>query len=103
VGMKTNTIMIMTAIFALAAQVQAYECKVCHSKNPKMVTMHKALQGKNCFECHKVGAKLMGKEQPKDLNSLLKRRTSDPVCLPCHGNQSSPLVQPPIPQTPAQP
>lgn len=65
----------------------AFECKVCHSKNPKMVTMHKALEGQNCFGCHKVGEKLMGKGQPKDINSLLKRRVSASECLPCHGKQ----------------
>jgi mono/diheme cytochrome c family protein len=52
-----------------------------------MVAMHKALEGQNCFECHKVGEKLMGKGQPKDLNSLLKRRVSASECLPCHGKQ----------------
>lgn len=62
----------------------AFECKVCHSKNPKMVAMHKALQGQNCFGCHKVGEKLMGKGAPKDRDSLLKRRVTEAVCLPCH-------------------
>lgn len=50
-----------------------------------MVRMHKALQGKGCFDCHKVGAKLMGKGQPKDKESLLKRRQTEEICLPCHG------------------
>lgn len=63
----------------------AFECKVCHSKNPKMVAMHKALEGQNCFGCHNVGEKLMGKGQPKDITSLLKRRGTASECLPCHG------------------
>lgn len=63
---------------------QAFECKVCHSKNPAMVQMHKAVQGRGCFDCHKVGEKLMGKGQPKDRESLLKRRVSDPLCVECH-------------------
>lgn len=66
---------------------EAFECKVCHSKNPKMVAMHKALEGQNCFGCHKVGEKLMGKGQPKDMGSLLKRRTTQEECLPCHGRK----------------
>jgi mono/diheme cytochrome c family protein len=49
-----------------------------------MVAMHKALEGQNCFGCHKVGEKLMGKGQPKDLDSLLKRRVTETECLPCH-------------------
>lgn len=65
----------------------AFECKVCHSRNPKMVAMHKALEGQNCFGCHKVGEKLMGKGKPKDLDSLLKRRVTEAECLPCHGRK----------------
>ncbi len=65
----------------------AFECTVCHSKNPKMVAMHTALKGQNCFGCHKPGEKLMGKGKPKDIDSLLKRRVTEPECLPCHGRQ----------------
>lgn len=63
---------------------QAFECKVCHSKNPAMVKMHTALRGQGCFGCHKMGDKLMGKAQPKDRDSLLKRRQTEELCLPCH-------------------
>jgi hypothetical protein len=70
-----------------ASSAQAYECKVCHSKNPRMVAMHKALEGQNCFACHQVGEKLMGKSKPKDLDSLLKRRATEAECLPCHGRK----------------
>jgi hypothetical protein len=69
------------------AVTHAFECNECHSKNPKMVAMHTALRGENCFGCHKVGEKLMGKGQPKDRESLLKRRISDPLCLRCHGKK----------------
>lgn len=87
--MRTASLMIITlaAVLSLTTLAVAYECKVCHSKNPKMVAMHKALQGRNCFDCHKVGEKLMGKAKPKDLNSLLKRRVTEAECLPCHGQR----------------
>lgn len=71
--------------FVVAATgADAFECNVCHSKNPAMVKMHKTLQGQGCFGCHKMGAKLMGKGQPKDKESLLKRRQTEEICLPCH-------------------
>jgi hypothetical protein len=70
-----------------ASAAHAFECNVCHSKNPKMVAMHTALQGQNCFACHKVGEKLMGKSKPKNLDSLLKRRATEAECLPCHGRK----------------
>lgn len=79
-----------TAILCLIAagsnSAAAFQCKVCHSKNPAMVRMHKATQAKDigCFDCHKVGEKLMGKSQPKDPASLLKRRITDPMCVGCH-------------------
>lgn len=76
------------ALFCLAdvSAASAMECNVCHSKNPAMVRMHKATKEKgiNCFDCHKIGEKLMGKGQPKDRESLLKRRVSDAACTGCH-------------------
>ena len=76
---------ILYLLLAATPAVAAFECKVCHSKNPAMVKMHKALQGQGCFGCHKPGERLMGKQKPKDPASLLQRRTVDPLCLPCHG------------------
>ena len=69
-----------------APSLHAMECNVCHSKNPKMVTMHEATKNQkiSCFDCHKIGERLMGKGQPKDRDSLLKRRTSAPECTLCH-------------------
>jgi len=84
----TKTVLAVLAVAILiATSVQAFECKVCHSKNPKMVAMHTALEGQNCFGCHKVGEKLMGKSRPKDPDSLLKRRVTEAECLPCHGRK----------------
>ena len=77
-------ILTISAIFLVPFKSWAFECKVCHSKNPAMVRMHKALQGRGCFDCHKVGEKLMGKAQAKDRESLLKRRVSDQLCMACH-------------------
>lgn len=77
--------MLLILTLLLAAPAAAFECTVCHSKNPAMVKMHRALQGQGCFGCHKVGAKLMGKGQPKDKDSLLKRRETEEVCRACHG------------------
>jgi len=71
-------------ILASGTGAAAFECTVCHSKKPGMVKMHQALQGRGCFDCHKVGAKLMGKAQPTDTESLLARRVTDPLCVECH-------------------
>jgi len=74
-------------LFGLVAETaSAMECKVCHSKNPAMVKMHKSTQTSeiSCFDCHKIGEKLMGKGQPKDRESQLKRRTTEAICKRCH-------------------
>ena len=73
----------------VAARADAFECNVCHSKNPAMVRMHQALKGLSCFGCHKMWAKLMGKGLSKDKESLLKRRQTEDVCLPCHTKPGS--------------
>jgi len=77
----------LLGMLLFASQASAFKCTVCHSKNPKMVAMHKANQGKDCFGCHKVGERLMGKGRPRDMASLLKRRVTDAECLPCHGSK----------------
>lgn len=76
-------VLILTYSFA-TGNASGFECKVCHSKNPKMVAMHQALQGQNCFDCHKIGERLMGKGFPKDHAGLMARRSSDQACVPCH-------------------
>jgi len=84
----SKTFLLFLAVTLLfSPSIHAFECKVCHSKNPRMVAMHKALEGQNCFGCHRVGEKLMGKSKPKDPDSLLKRRATEAVCLPCHGRK----------------
>ncbi len=81
---------LLTLLTLAAPAAHAFQCNECHSKNPAMVKMHKALLGRGCFDCHKVGEKLMGKAQPKDRTSLLKRRGADPLCVECHKGGSAP-------------
>ena len=76
----------------MANAALAFQCNECHSKNPAMVRMHQVLQGRGCFDCHKIGEKLMGKSQPKDRDSLLKRRAADPLCVECHKITSTPVT-----------
>ena len=72
-------------VLLLAAQsAQAFQCNECHSKNPALVRMHKAVQGRDCFACHKIGEKLMGKGIPRDKVAQMQRRVSDPLCVECH-------------------
>lgn len=75
--------------FGIISNAAAFQCNECHSKNPAMVRMHEALQGRGCFDCHKIGEKLMGKGQPKDRDSLMKRRNADPLCVDCHTRNSA--------------
>ena len=81
---KSVVFMSATALFLLPVAAAAFECKVCHSKNPAMVRMHKAVQGQGCFGCHKVGERLMGKRSASDRENLMKRRAVDALCTPCH-------------------
>lgn len=80
-------LLVLAIGLSAATAATAFECKVCHSKNPKMVAMHKALQGENCFGCHNPGDKLMGKGQPKARESQLQRRIADAQCVRCHGKK----------------
>ena len=72
-------------VLLLASQsASAFQCNGCHSKNPAMVRMHKALQGRNCFDCHRIGEKLMGKGIPKDKAAQMQRRATEQICFECH-------------------
>lgn len=77
--------LVLAMTMLLTAQAaHAFQCNECHSKNPAMVRMHKALQGRNCFDCHRMGEKLMGKGIPKDKAAQLKRRETEQICFECH-------------------
>lgn len=66
-----------------------FACTECHSKNPKMVRMHEALEYKDCFVCHGPTAKKTG-EAPN------VRMTRDELCVRCHaGSNALPLQQEP--------
>jgi len=80
--MKKAILFVM--LLLTAQKAQAFQCNECHSKNPAMVRMHKALQGRGCFDCHKMGEKLMGKGVPRDKSAQMTRRISDPLCVECH-------------------
>lgn len=54
----------------------SFECKVCHSKNPKMINMHKALNFKDCFTCHKPGG--------IKKSNLSEQKIKDEKCIKCH-------------------
>lgn len=86
--MACRSLYLVSALLVLLHPVTAAAaCTVCHSKKPEMVRMHKTLQSRQdigCFDCHRVGEKLMGKGQPKDRESILRRRSSDKVCQSCH-------------------
>ncbi|ANA41472.1 MULTISPECIES: cytochrome c3 family protein [Geobacter] len=85
--MNMHLVLAMAVVWFVAGDVSlagAFECNVCHSKNPAMVTMHEAVRGRGCFGCHKVGERLMGKGQPKDKASLMERRVKDAACIECH-------------------
>ena len=71
-------------LLLVAQTAAAFQCNECHSKNPAMVRMHKAVQGRGCFDCHSIGEKLMGKGVPKDKAAQLQRRATDPLCVECH-------------------
>jgi predicted CXXCH cytochrome family protein len=77
-SMKNAPLIISAMIILLcAAQPAAAACNVCHSKNPKMVSMHKALQYKDCFKCHGPGS------DRKSPNAKDEMKT-DPLCTGCH-------------------
>lgn len=48
-----------------------YACNVCHSKNPKMVAMHRALEYRDCFNCHKIESKKTLEEQKNKWYQIL--------------------------------
>ena len=62
-------------------------CK-CHSKNTKMVKMHKPFGVKDCLVCHQPSAMKMKGEGKEGKNSKMetarKKKKEDKVCRGCH-------------------
>ena len=79
---KTNfqTALIIATI--LMSPIAAWPCTECHSKNPKMVSMHKALEYKDCFKCH-------GPASDRKAPNTRDEMTIDPLCVSCHKKESS--------------
>jgi len=65
------------AFLMLITWSPASACTICHSKNPKMVNMHKALGFKDCFKCHGPGKKTSSENQSTQM-------ITDPLCVDCH-------------------
>jgi hypothetical protein len=77
-NMKTLRIcMIIAAIALLQNSPLLAACNVCHSKNPKMVKMHEALEFKDCFKCH-------GFSEKKTTAMRKVQMMTDPLCTDCH-------------------
>ncbi len=64
-------------VLLCAARPAQAACTVCHSKNSKMVSMHKALEYKDCFKCH-------GPASDRKTPNARDEKTTDPLCASCH-------------------
>jgi len=88
--MKTlfcRSILAILAVIPLYA-TPANACTECHSKNPKMVRMHEALEFKDCFQCHGPTAERKAQGQKDEI-------TTEPLCVRCHKpNAVKPNVKP---------
>lgn len=69
--------MLLAVVMTYLGQTDAFCCNVCHSKNPKMVKMHKELEYKDCFNCHGIG-------QKRSLEDQRKLMVSDQRCIRYH-------------------
>ena len=83
-GMKLKGTMVFLSLLFSGMLVclpdGAYACTVCHSKNPKMVLMHEALEFKDCFVCHGPNSKRSGERKNEKSNAEL--------CVRCHAANS---------------
>lgn len=78
--MKVYVLLLAMAI-TLLYHSSALSCTVCHSKNPKMVRMHEALEYKDCFICH-------GPTARKSSDAPEKQMISDERCVRCHAKSA---------------
>jgi predicted CXXCH cytochrome family protein len=79
-----NVLLVSSAVLVLLCAVRPAQaaCTVCHSKNPKMVSMHKALQYKDCFKCH-------GPASDRKTPNARDEMTTDPLCVNCHAAETT--------------
>jgi predicted CXXCH cytochrome family protein len=79
-----NTLLAISLLFVLlfAARPAAAACTVCHSKNPKMVSMHKSLEYKDCFKCH-------GPASERKMPNAGDEMTVELLCRACHASRTT--------------
>jgi predicted CXXCH cytochrome family protein len=70
----------IAAFLSFCLNVYGFDCKVCHSKNPKMVKMHQELGYRDCFKCH-------GLKKKKSPEELKQQMATDQLCIGCHGKK----------------
>ncbi len=75
-----KTVGVILLLLAANLNAFAFQCNVCHSKNPKMVKMHQALGYKDCFKCH-------GFKGKKSKEELKVQMVTDDLCKGCHLKQ----------------
>lgn len=65
---------LFAALLLAGLSAEAGTCNTCHSKNPRMVRMHAALDYDDCFSCHGPSAAAIDKS----------KRSTDTRCMKCH-------------------
>jgi len=73
---KPSCILFASAALVLFSGPPSLACNECHSKDPKMVRMHQALEFKDCFLCHGPASKRIGDKMTPN--------AADPLCTRCH-------------------
>ena len=73
-----NASLLPVLLTALLWPSAASTCNVCHSKNPRIVDMHRELGYKDCFTCHGKGLKSSPEERKV-------QQKTDSRCTRCHG------------------
>jgi lipopolysaccharide biosynthesis regulator YciM len=79
--------LVLAVALALAAGAQGGpsqrpKCSECHSKNPKLLAMHKALDYSNCRMCHISGVRSM--DAMRMTEEEKQNRTTNRRCKACH-------------------
>jgi predicted CXXCH cytochrome family protein len=79
-SMKLFLLVSSAMIVLMYAAQPAAACTVCHSKDPKMVRMHKALQYKDCFKWH-------GPASERKTPNATDEMKTEPLCVSCHASE----------------